>query len=249
MKTAFVVLGMHRSGTSSLAGFLALLGATPPRTLMAAKPENPKGFWESERLMEYNDYILQLAGSAWNDHAPLNTTTLEGEQGQLLVNKGRNSLRLEFEGAETIVLKDPRICRFYPFWREILIAEGYTPFPIIPVRAPAEVAASLHGRNGLTIEHGLALWRRHVEDAELSTRNEPRHIVMWNDLLSNWQSTLSQIETSLGRPITKDGNPDIDKINDFLTPSSSKHLGRAHAEPDSLSLNLYKRMQTLAYQA
>ena len=40
-RVAYVVLGMHRSGTSSVAGTLALLGAAAPRTLMRPAEVDP----------------------------------------------------------------------------------------------------------------------------------------------------------------------------------------------------------------
>lgn len=69
-KTALVVLGMHRSGTSSVAGALALLGAAPPRTLMEPGEDNPRGFWESLVLMEVNDSLLAAGASNWRDWRP-----------------------------------------------------------------------------------------------------------------------------------------------------------------------------------
>jgi hypothetical protein len=44
---AAVVLGMHRSGTSALAGVLARLGCDLPTQMMPANEFNPKGFYES----------------------------------------------------------------------------------------------------------------------------------------------------------------------------------------------------------
>lgn len=66
-KVALVVLGMHRSGTSSVAGALAMLGAAAPRTLMAPGEDNPRGFWESQVLMGVNDRLLAAGGSNWRD--------------------------------------------------------------------------------------------------------------------------------------------------------------------------------------
>jgi len=244
-KIAFVVLGMHRSGTSSVAGVLALLGATPPRTLMGPKPENPKGFWESEVLMAFNDEILVRAGSSWDDAEPLDTAVFEGEQGAELKRRAGEKLREEFGDADTIVIKDPRICRFYPFWREVLIAARYQPFVVIPVRDPAEVAASLHGRNGMPIEEGLKLWQRHVEDAETATRGQPRHILLWRDLLDDWRGALAAIEGNLDRPLTPH-TPEQDALIDaFLSPETSAHLGRAHTAPDAQTADLFARMKAL----
>ena len=47
-RTAVLVLGMHRSGTSSVAGALIRLGGAAPLTLMPPhETQNPRGFWES----------------------------------------------------------------------------------------------------------------------------------------------------------------------------------------------------------
>lgn len=246
MKTAFVVLGMHRSGTSSVAGLLALLGATPPRTLMGPKPDNPKGFWESEVLMAFDDEILTRAGSAWDDPEPLDPRVFLGEQGALLRRRAREKLVEEFGDAETIVIKDPRICRFYPFWRQALETAGYAPFALIPVRDPAEVAASLHQRNGMPPEQGLALWRRHVADAEAATRGQPRRIVFWRELLEDWRRALAPVEAQLGRPLNLDDPARQAAIESFLSPGLSRHLGRAHPIPDAATIALYERMRALA---
>lgn len=245
MKLAFVVLGMHRSGTSSVAGLLAHLGATAPRTLMTAKPENPKGFWESEVIMAFNEEILTRAGSSWDDSRPLDNTIFEGEQGQELRRRAGQKLIEEFGGASTIVLKDPRICRFYPFWEAVLKEQGYTPFPIIPVRPPEEVAASLNGRNKMDINDALALWRRHVVDAERDTRDGPRHILLWQDLLTDWRKTLAGIEASLGQPAPLSTGAENAQADSFLEPGLSLHFGKALPAPDAGSQALFDKMKSL----
>ncbi|MGH6682236.1 MAG: hypothetical protein ACREDL_25615, partial [Bradyrhizobium sp.] len=52
---AIFVLGMHRSGTSSLAGTLVQLGGNAPRHLLSPQPNNERGFWESEVIVALND--------------------------------------------------------------------------------------------------------------------------------------------------------------------------------------------------
>lgn len=47
MRKVILVLGMHRGGTSAMTGVMARLGAEPPLTLMAAAPDNERGYWES----------------------------------------------------------------------------------------------------------------------------------------------------------------------------------------------------------
>src|SRR6185436_14358475 len=66
-RTAIVVVGMHRSGTSALARMLSLLGASLPRNLNPAGPGNEIGHWEPEAAVRLNDQILDLAESPVND--------------------------------------------------------------------------------------------------------------------------------------------------------------------------------------
>ena len=66
-RIAVLVLGMHRSGTSSVAGALIRLGGAAPLNLEPPQRDNPTGFWESSVLMALNDEILAAGGSYWHD--------------------------------------------------------------------------------------------------------------------------------------------------------------------------------------
>ena len=66
-RTAVVVLGMHRSGTSALSRVLNLCGAFLPANLRPPKlRNNPKGSWEPEEVVNLNERVLRHLGGAWN---------------------------------------------------------------------------------------------------------------------------------------------------------------------------------------
>lgn len=197
-RIAYVVLGMHRSGTSSIAGSLVALGATPPATLMRPMPDNPLGFWESDRIMHLNDGILAAAGSDWKDWRSVDPLLLEGPTGQDFVNEAIEALLSEFGGADAMVLKDPRICRIYPFWRTALQSAGFEPIVILPVRHPDKVARSLNERNGLPMEHGWYLWLRHVLDAERDSRDDRRMIATFDSFAANWPERFASLAALSG---------------------------------------------------
>ena len=70
--TAVIVLGMHRSGTSALAGLLHELGLAMGPSLMPGRAdENEKGFWEHEKIVSIHDRLLAYFGSGWSDPMPL----------------------------------------------------------------------------------------------------------------------------------------------------------------------------------
>lgn len=218
MKKAYVVLGMHRSGTSSMAGTLALLGATPPKTLMGPAEDNPRGFWESYAVSNLNDRILASYGSSWSDSRPFPERLAVP-----FVDEGRDVLESEFGQAQTLVLKDPRICRLYPFWREVLQRSGYDPLAILIFRHPAQVQASLEFRNGISPADAARLWLRHVLDAERFTRGQARTWIRWSDFLSDWRTQLAKIENLASIDFALDDPSVADRISGFLSPDLQHH--------------------------
>ena len=221
MKTALVVLGMHRSGTSSVAGALTLLGAAAPRTLMAPAADNPRGFWESNVVMALDDELLAEAGSSWNDWRRLRRTPDPASARDRIVE----CLAAEFGDAATIVLKDPRMCRLFPAWRAAMETAGYRPLVLSPLRHPSEVAASLVARNPISREQGLRLWLRHVLDAEHASRGLPRHFMRWSSFMTDWRAEVALINARLSialAPAADDGGAEIDA---FLTPDLHRQKG------------------------
>lgn len=186
-----LVLGMHRSGTSSVAGTLAHLGASAPATLMPDHPDNPKGYWESLPLVHASDRILHSAGSSWSDWRPFNPNWRTSVTGQAMASDLPGLIAAEFGGRPLITFKDPRLCRLFPIWQEALKSSGYQPLVLSPLRSPIEVASSLTKRDGFSETRGLLLWLRHVLDAEAATRKIPRHFFYWSHFLNDWRAELS----------------------------------------------------------
>lgn len=213
-KTALIVLGMHRSGTSSVAGALALAGAAAPKHLMPAADDNPKGFWESSAVADFNDRMLSRESSNWHDWRAVPQAPLLADQ--TARNEGVDLVRDEFGDAAAIVLKDPRICRLFPFWRQILADAAYDPIVVSPVRAPSEVAASLESRNALGRNHALRLWMRHVLDAEQASRGLYRRFVLWPDFLTQWRKDFAAINQMTSTPLNLDDGA-ADEIDAFLS--------------------------------
>jgi hypothetical protein len=63
-RKAILVLGVHRSGTSSLAHLLNVLGAKLPEELLGPGHGNPLGHWEPKRLIQINKAILAAFDNA-----------------------------------------------------------------------------------------------------------------------------------------------------------------------------------------
>lgn len=198
-RTAILVLGMHRSGTSALTRVLNLLGAALPRHVLEPGPGNEAGFWEPKRIVDLHEQMLAEAGSTWDDRRKLDLAT-QLPVGRLdhYKTKIRRLIGEEYGEAPLFVLKDPRICRFVPLYRDLLENMGMAVRPILMFRSPLEVAASLAARDGLPAEVSHLYWLRHVLDAEADTRTLSRAVMSYDELLTNWRSVIEASAATLG---------------------------------------------------
>jgi hypothetical protein len=216
-RTAFVVLGMHRSGTSSIAGSLVTFGASAPSTLMQPSPDNPLGFWESDRVMHLNDELLATRTSNWRDWGAFGKRALVGPTSDHFAGPAKALLETEFGEARAIVLKDPRICRIYPFWRDALLAADLRPVVVLPMRKPIDVARSLNLRNGLSVSLGLRLWLRHALDAEFSSRADLRQISTLDEYIAQWPVKFATLATISGFDLALSDTEKLEEAGRFWT--------------------------------
>ncbi len=197
-KQAFLIAGMHRSGTSALTRALSFMGADLPENLASALPDNNEtGFWESVDLMILHDKLLASAGSSWKDWTPFNTTWYKSAVADKFMNKILSVVQNDFADSSLFVVKDPRICRFLPFWLDVLKRSSTKPYIVIPIRNPLEVAQSLKARDGLPLATGGLVWLRHVLDAMYFSESYPRALVSYRDLIQDWHLVIDSISDQL----------------------------------------------------
>lgn len=197
-RTVLVVLGMHRSGTSAMAGVLSHMGCDLPRDLMPPTDANPKGYFESNKAYRLNDDLLKSGGSSWDDPAAFNPAWYESPRFPEYRMRAAGVLREEFGESGFFVLKDPRMCRLLPFWQRVLADQDIGARYVCIHRHPREVAASVGRREGWPETVGLVLWLRHVIEAERASRGLPRVFVSYDGLLSDWRGTVTRIGAGLG---------------------------------------------------
>lgn len=222
-RRAIVIVGMHRSGTSALTRTVNLLGAATPQTLMGATANNLRGHWESKPIVELNDEILAACGHRWYSRHRIAVSPTEVVRANGMWQRLRDTLEGEFAGASTVVLKDPRISRLVPLYREVLTEAGYSVEAVLTLRSPLEVAQSLARRDDMEPRRALGVWMRYTLDAERGTRGLPRALVVYEDLLADWRGTTSRMKQQLGGywpPVTSEAAAAIDA---FLSPELRHH--------------------------
>ncbi|MGI8570269.1 MAG: hypothetical protein ACR2KT_15075 [Methylocella sp.] len=197
-RTLLLVLGMHRSGTSAYTNTFAMLGAALPRNLLSGRCGNEMGHFESPRLLVEHDKMLNEIGSKWYDWNALSEDFFKSTLARTFAARLAEIVREEYENAELIVVKDPRICRFVPIWREVATLLDANIKIVTPFRNPMDVASSLRKRDNLPIQESLLVWTRHVLEAEFWTRDLPRAFIAYEALLGDWRSVVDQCSKEIG---------------------------------------------------
>ena len=62
-----IVLGSHRSGTSLLTAGVESLGAHTGVKDAYVSDQHPKGFFENEAIVHFNDWLLNFLGGRWDN--------------------------------------------------------------------------------------------------------------------------------------------------------------------------------------
>jgi GT2 family glycosyltransferase len=209
-----VVLGMHRSGTSSVGGLLALLGAWPgAEELLLRGPDNPRGHYEHGELHMACLRRLEAAGGDWK--APPEMANAEATDA---FRREVAEVLESLEPRRPWFIKEPRLCLLV---RELLPLLT-RPLFIHVVRDPREVAASLHRRDGMSLEQSLALWERYTREAFAGSAGWRRVIVDYNALIedpvANTEALFSALE---GAGIEGLQLPDAQAICEWIEPAAA----------------------------
>jgi hypothetical protein len=148
MGKGYIVLGMHRSGTSCLTGLLETTGLWAGEVNRRAK-HNRKGNLENEKVRFLNDHILNQFNGSWDN--PPKRIELDKIDPEAI-----RSLLESFRGRGKWLLKDPRLLLTWEAWLPLL-----PDHQIIGVfRHPFSTACSLNVRSFqlATIKKGVRLW-------------------------------------------------------------------------------------------
>jgi len=215
---------MHRSGTSSVAGLLARMGAWPgDDAALLIGPDNPRGHYELGALHGACLQRLEAAGGDWKrppTHAPA-----------AAVDAFRRDIAAVLDTLDARrpwFIKEPRLC---------LVARELLPLLTRPVfvhvvRDPIEVAASLQARDGLGRDEALALWERYTRAAFAATCGWRRVIVDYADVVADPLAAATRLHAALvASGVEGLRAPDAATIGAWIEPAL--HRQRAVAGQDA----------------
>ncbi|MCB1006324.1 MAG: hypothetical protein KDB35_19225 [Acidimicrobiales bacterium] len=224
MAPPVAVLGMHRSGTSSLAGSLEEAGLHLGEVVTRAD-HNRKGNRESLAVRDLNDRLLEHNGGAW-DRPPAHLVWDDDFRTQ------RTAVIAAHAADWRWGFKDPRTLLTLPFWQEALPDLDL----VGTFRHPLAVAASLERRDGLAPESGLRLWAAYNERLLAVHVAAPFPLVSFDLPTDDYVAAVRSMARALDLP----GEPG------FFSEELRHHGPVADAELPAEVASLYRRLQDLA---
>lgn len=222
-RTAILVAGMHRSGTSALAGALNLLGVPLGNRLLEPGPDNPKGYWEHRDIVTVHERLLDALGSRWDDVRPLPVDWLSGAPAQRAAAAITEIIERDFGDAPLWAVKDPRLCRFLPLWTGVLQQLGIHPAILFMLRSPVEVSASIAARNQWLPPFGEILWLRYVTEALQASGRFPRAVVTFDALLADPVEAVRRAASRLGVALPAQRQAGRDALARFVDAGDRHH--------------------------
>ena len=222
-KNALIILGMHRSGTSVLAGCLHLLGVNMGSHLLAPNESNETGGFENRDIVLMHDILLRDLGVHWDVIGNLPDGWVDSEAARQTEKKLMSLIERELTGDRLWAVKDPRICRLMPLWNRLLNRLNIHPVFVVMVRHPFEVAKSLEKRDQLDLIKGHLLWMVHYRDALIGCMEYPHVMITYDQLLADPLSTLKHISQVLDVAYPHDPRQKYQSIIDFIRPELKYH--------------------------
>jgi transposase-like protein len=224
LRRVLLVLGMHRSGTSALAGLLCQQGFQAPLEADGGDAHNPTGYWEPRQIRAFHNSLLEAAQSSWEDPL-LPVLPWQPQHLDTAVTELEQALAADFPTPDpqaVALIKDPRQCRLLPLWTALFAQRPFQVAVVLAVRQPEAVAASLVSRDQLPLDRALLLWLSHTLEAERATRRLPRLVLSYEQLLQDPAAAVQRCQQLAGLPTT---TPSAELLGQWIRPALNRHQG------------------------
>ena len=115
-KRLTLVTGAGRSGTSTMAGALHMLGHHLPRPVLHANDSNPKGFFESRWPVRFHRRLLERAVVEQTDGRPVAADLVAKQVDDDVRRELSAWLTTQLEISDDVIVKDPRAAWVPMLW-------------------------------------------------------------------------------------------------------------------------------------
>lgn len=241
-KRLVLVTGTGRSGTSTMAGTFEALGLHVPRPVRPPDDSNPRGFFESLWIVDFHSRLLDRARAHTMDGDPNTALRARRSVNQEVRDELTAFLREAFAEQNELVVKDPRTVWFIPLWLRIAEALNVSVSFTTMLRHPAEAVGSRTvawsvSENAERVRSrqvaNLAGWVNVSLLNERRTRGRRRAFVRYDDLLTDWRSTMVGVRDRLKLSYELDADDKTrHAVDEFVDPT----LRRVRVRWDELDM-------------
>jgi len=221
-----VVTGMHRSGATAIAGALCAAGAWagPEAQLVPAVLDDSRDRYTRRDTTEALEAELVKLGGSWSNPPLEQLQPWTQEQLRPALRQVLSAATSDTPRGAVPLIKDPRLCLFAAELRTLLLDSWPV---VVAVRHPLEVARSLHDRDGLSIQAGLALWEIYNQSICAGLAGRPVHVVRHDSLLDDADGVAGRL---IGQVLTPDGDPLPRSAQDRAAAHLSRELRHHRAD-------------------
>tara|TARA_B100001059_G_scaffold236807_1_gene290687 strand:- start:13132 stop:13860 length:729 start_codon:yes stop_codon:yes gene_type:complete len=193
-----IIAGMHRSGTSMVAGIIYKLGGDfgNKNDLILADKWNPKGYFENKDVVKINNELIfgKIGKFSYLYPPQIKSITRRVRQ----INRKVETIESKFNDK---FVKDNRFCLTLPCWPNNATSL------IIVLRNPISIALSLKKRNKIPFILALKIWRYHILRLLYFGRINKKHYVFFENLIDT-NKRVYELE-KLIKFINKNSNYDL----------------------------------------
>jgi len=247
-KSAVIVLGMHRSGTSLLGSLVQSLGVDLGDKLFAGDEHNPAGYFEDEECVAIHERMLDALGQMpWHGERgmqPMPPGWWRAPEMHDLVAQLDHWIERRVSTGRHWGLKDPRTTRFLPMWRELMERRGVRARFVLAVREPGEVAGSIATRDAAPAERIQRTWLRYNMEALLHAGDALAGVFVYADWFDDGAAALRRLAEVLGVEI------DDARVERVLSERLRADLHRQRAEvlgAEPWARRAYARLRVIAH--
>lgn len=204
---------MHRSGTSALTGALAQAGMSLGKSISSGSYDNPDGYFENFRMVDFNDRLLQNLSFSWDRIDMYSPSWSDMSEYGAWCSEAKKLIESEFHGQSVYALKDPRMCVLHSFWTAVLDEMNISVSYLYVHRDYMEIAASLKRRNNFDPERSLALTATYMYHAHaLAKLNIISTHIQYRNLVRDPARVLESVAKHLSIDLSIDEN----KLREFI---------------------------------
>ncbi len=236
-----LVTGAGRSGTSTVAGTLHLLGFHVPEPVLKGNESNPRGFFESWWPVRFHQRVMTRANVELTDGRPEAYALMQAAVTARTRAQLDAWLADQMDGVDLVVVKDPRAIWLPALWvdaaRRLDVELGL----VSMLRHPAEVLGSrstYYAGNRPQMDSwqfavfNLCGWVNGSLIVERETRDQARSFVRYDDLVGDWRAAMRSVQADLGLRFADDlSSGEHHPVDDFIDPGLRRHAA-TWAEPD-----------------